>query len=105
MVQKHLDHQAVHEAEKAKIASHMGEMQAAQELQELRQAKEDQQREFEAQQREFEAQQREFEVAAKKANIIKMKAMVRVHTYLSPSLESMLCECRHMIHSYRGVHW
>eukprot|EP01044_Picomonas_judraskeda_P000608 COSAG03_NODE_28_length_18724_cov_10.718128_10_plen_99_part_00 len=98
MVQKHLDHQAVHEAEKAKIASHMGEMQAAQELQELRQAKEDQQR-------EFEAQQREFEVAAKKANIIKMKAMVRVHTYLSPSLESMLCECRHMIHSYRGVHW
>lgn len=98
MVQKHLDHQAVHEAEKAKIASHMGEMQAAQELQELRQAKEDQQR-------EFEAQQREFEVAAKKANIIKMKAMVRVHTYLSPSLESMLCECLHMIHSYRGVHW
>ena len=98
MVQKHLDHQAVHEAEKAKIASHMGEMQAAQELQELRQAKEDQQR-------EFEAQQREFEVAAKKANIIKMKAMVRVNTYLSPSLESMLCECRHMIHSYRGVHW
>ena len=98
MVQKHLDHQAVHEAEKDKIASHMGEMQAAQELQELRQAKEDQQR-------EFEAQQREFEVAAKKANIIKMKAMVRVHTYLSPSLESMLCECRHMIHSYRGVHW
>ena len=84
MVQKHLDHQAVHEAEKAKIASHMGEMQAAQELQELRQAKEDQQR-------EFEAQQREFEVAAKKANIIKMKAIVRVHTYLSPSLESMLC--------------